>query len=71
MSIKVYADSNNILDEALGEANDHVLVLGCGLLLEEFSPEFVYIEGAHNTIAEQQFGWIAFFHKQNCKYIQH
>jgi hypothetical protein len=49
-SIKVYTDHANLMRDALG------MILDCvyqwRLLLEEYGPNIVYIEGIHNTIAD-------------------
>ncbi len=49
-SIKVYADHTNLIRDALGMTLDRVYQWR--LLLEEYGPEFVYIKGIHNTVAD-------------------
>ncbi len=49
-SIKVYTDHKNLTRDALGLTSDRVYQWR--LLLEEYAPKIVYIEGIHNTVAE-------------------
>jgi hypothetical protein len=49
-SIKVYTDHANLIRDALGMTSDRVY--WWRLLLEEYGPKIVYINGIHNTIAE-------------------
>jgi hypothetical protein len=49
-SIKVYTDHANLIRDALGMTSDRVY--RWRLLLEEYGPEFVYIKGIHNTVAD-------------------
>ncbi len=46
-TIKVYTDHKNLTQDTLGLTSDRVYCWQ--LLLEEFSPEIVYIKGIHNT----------------------
>jgi hypothetical protein len=48
--IKVFTDHTNLMRDALGLTSDRVYQ--CRLLLEEYGPKIVYIEGIHNTIAD-------------------
>lgn len=48
--IKVYTDHKNLIQDALGLASDRVY--RWRLLLEEYGPEFVYIKGIDNTVAD-------------------
>ena len=48
--IKVYTDHKNLTRDALGLTSDRVH--RWRLLLEEFAPENIYIEGIHNTVAD-------------------
>eukprot|EP00804_Cyclotella_cryptica_P020334 CCRYP_014060-RA/>CCRYP_014060-RA protein AED:0.31 eAED:0.31 QI:0/-1/0/1/-1/1/1/0/510 len=48
--IKVFTDHKNLIQDALGLTSDRVYWLR--LLLEEYGPEIVHIEGIHNTIAD-------------------
>jgi hypothetical protein len=49
-TIKVYIDHKNLTQDALGLPSDRVYCWQ--LLLEEFSPEIVYIKGIHNMVAD-------------------
>jgi hypothetical protein len=49
-NIKVFTDHANIMRDALGLTLDRVYQWR--LLLEEYGPKIVYIEGIHNTIAD-------------------
>jgi hypothetical protein len=49
-SIKVYTDHKNLTRDALGLTSDRVY--RWRLLLEEYAPEIVYIEGIHNTVTD-------------------
>jgi hypothetical protein len=49
-SIKVYTDHANLIRDALGMTSNHAY--RWRLLLEEYTPEIVYIKGIHNTIAD-------------------
>ena len=46
--ITVYMDHKNLIQETLGLTLD--LVYQWRLLLEEYSPNIVYIKGIHNTV---------------------
>ena len=48
--IKVYTDFKNLKEDALGTASDRVY--RWRILLEEFAPEIVYINGINNTVAD-------------------
>ncbi len=48
--IKVYTDHKNLTRDALGLTSDRVY--RWQLLLEEYSPEIIYINGIHNTVAD-------------------
>ena len=48
--IKVFTDHKNLTRDALGSTLDRVY--RWRLLLEEFSPEIVYIKGINNTVAD-------------------
>jgi hypothetical protein len=48
--IKVYTNHKNLIREALGLTSDRVY--RWRLLVEEYTPEIVYIKGAHNTVAD-------------------
>ena len=48
--IKVFTDHKNLTRDALGSTSDRVY--RWRLLLEEFSPEIVYIKGINNTVAD-------------------
>jgi hypothetical protein len=48
--IKVYTDHKNLTRDALGLTSDRVY--HWRLLLEEYAPEIIYIQGIHNTVAE-------------------
>jgi hypothetical protein len=48
--IKVYTDHKNLTRDALGLTSDRVY--HWWLLLEEYSPEIIYIKGIHNTVAD-------------------
>ena len=48
--IKVYTDHKNLVQDTLGLSSDHVY--HWQLLLEEFSPNIVYIKGIDNTVAD-------------------
>jgi hypothetical protein len=48
--IKVFTDHTNLMRDALGLASDQVYQWR--LLLEEYGPKIVYIEGIHNTMAD-------------------
>ncbi len=48
---KVYNDQKNLMRDALGSTSDQIYQWK--LLLEEYGPESVYIEGIHNTIADE------------------
>eukprot|EP00804_Cyclotella_cryptica_P008310 CCRYP_016501-RA/>CCRYP_016501-RA protein AED:0.22 eAED:0.21 QI:0/0/0/1/0/0/2/0/361 len=47
--LKVYTDHKNLIQDALGLTSDRVY--RWRLLLKEFGPEILYIEGIHNTVA--------------------
>jgi hypothetical protein len=47
--IKVFTDHKNLMRDAQGLTSDQVY--RWRLLLEEYGPEIVYIEGIHNTVA--------------------
>jgi hypothetical protein len=47
---KVYTDHQNLIRDALGLTSDRVH--RWRLILEEYSPEIVYIKGIHNTVAD-------------------
>ena len=47
--LKVSTDHKNLIQDALGLTSDRVYQWR--LLLEEFVPEIVHIEGIHNTVA--------------------
>ncbi len=49
-SIKVYTDHANLIRDALGMTSDRVYLWS--LLLEEYGPEIVYINGIHKTVAD-------------------
>ncbi len=49
-SIKVYTDHANLIRDALGMPSDWMY--RWRLLLEEYGPKIVYIEGIHNTVAD-------------------
>ena len=49
-NIVVYTDHKNLIQEALGLTSDRVY--RCGLILEEYGPEIIYIKGIHNTVAD-------------------
>jgi hypothetical protein len=49
-SIKVYNDHATLIRDALGMTSDRVY--RWRLLLEEYGPKIVYIEGIHNTVAD-------------------
>ncbi len=49
-TIKVYTDHKNLTQDALGLNSDRVY--HWQLLLEEFTPEIVYINGMHNTVTD-------------------
>ncbi len=49
-TIKVYTDHKNLARDALGLTSDRVY--RWQLLLEEFTPEIVYIKGIHNLVAD-------------------
>jgi hypothetical protein len=49
-TIKVYTDQKNLSQDALCLTSDRVY--SWQLLLEEFAPEFVYIKGIHNLVAD-------------------
>ncbi len=49
-NIKVFTDHANLMRDALGLTLDQVYQWR--LLLEEYEPEIVYIEGIHNTVAD-------------------
>ncbi len=49
-SIKMFTDHANLIRDALGMTLDHVYQWR--LLLEEYGPKIVYIEGIQNTIAD-------------------
>ena len=51
--IKVYIDHKNLIRDALGLTSDRVYQWR--LLLEEYAPEIVYINGIHNTVADAIF----------------
>ncbi len=48
--IKVFTDHTNLMRDAPGLTTDRVYQ--CRLLLEEYWPNIVYIEGIHNTVAD-------------------
>ncbi len=48
--IKVFTDHNNLTRDALGLTSDRVYCWR--LLLEEYTPEIIYIEGIHNTAVD-------------------
>ncbi len=48
--IKVYTDHKNLTRKALGLTSDRVY--RWQLLLEEYAPEIIYIEGIHNTVSD-------------------
>ncbi len=47
--IKVYTDHKNLTRDALGLTSDRVYCWW--LLLEEYAPQIIYINGIHNTVA--------------------
>jgi hypothetical protein len=47
--IKVFTNDTNLMRDALGLTSDRVYQ--CRLLLEEYRPKIVCINGIHNTIA--------------------
>ncbi len=49
-SIKVYTDHKNLTRDALGLTSDRVY--RWRLLLEEYTPDIVYIKGVHNTVTD-------------------
>jgi hypothetical protein len=49
-NIKVFTDHTNLMRDALGLTSDQVYQWR--LLLEEYGPKIVYIEGIHNTMAD-------------------
>jgi hypothetical protein len=49
-NIKVFTDHDNLLKDALGLTSDQVYQLR--LLLEEYGPKIVYIQGIHNTVTD-------------------
>jgi hypothetical protein len=49
-TIKVYTDHKNLTRDALGLPSDRVYCWQ--LLLEEFAPEIVYINGIHNSVTD-------------------
>ena len=49
-NIKVFTDHANLMRDALGITSDRVYQWR--LLLEEFRPKIIYIEGIHNTVAD-------------------
>ncbi len=48
--IKVFTDHTNLMRDALGLTLDQLY--RWRLLLEEYGPKIVYIEGIHNTMAD-------------------
>jgi hypothetical protein len=48
--IKVYTDHKNLTRDVLGLTSDRVY--HWRLLLEEYSPDIIYIKGIHNTVAD-------------------
>ncbi len=48
--IKVFTDHTNLTIDALGLTSDRVYQLW--LLLEEYTPNIIYIKGIHNTVAD-------------------
>ena len=48
--IKVYTDHKNLTRDALGLTSDRVYCWR--LLLEEYAPEIIHIQGIHNTVAD-------------------
>jgi hypothetical protein len=48
--IKIYTDHKNLTRDALGLTSDRVY--HWQLLLEEYSPEIIYIKGIHNTVMD-------------------
>jgi hypothetical protein len=48
--IKVFTDHKNLMRDALVLTTDQVY--RWRLLLEEYGPKIVYIEGIHNTVAD-------------------
>ncbi len=61
-TVQVYADHNNLSQDALGLTSDKVY--RWGLLLEEFAPEIVYVTGIHNTVGDAIF-WLDYNPKVN------
>ena len=49
-SIKVFTDHKNLTRDASGLTSDRVC--RWRLILEQYSPKIVYIEGIHNTVAD-------------------
>ncbi len=60
--IKVYTDHKNLTRDALGLTSDRVYCWR--LLLEEYTPEIIYIKGIHNTLADTILG-LEYDHKLN------
>ncbi len=48
--IKVYTDHKNLTRDALGLTADRVY--RWQLLLEEYTPEIIYMKGIHNTVPD-------------------
>ena len=48
--IKVYTDHKNLIQDALGLTSNQVY--WWQLLLEEYGPEIIHIEGIHNKVAD-------------------
>ena len=48
--IKVFTDHKNLTRDALGLTSDRVY--RWQLLLEEYAPKIIYINGIHNTVAD-------------------
>jgi hypothetical protein len=48
--LNVYTDHKNLTQEGLGLTSDRVT--HWRILLEEYSPEIIYIKGIHNTVAD-------------------
>jgi hypothetical protein len=49
-NIMVYTDHKNLTRDALGLTSDRVYQWW--LLLEEYTPQIIYIKGIHNTVAD-------------------
>ena len=49
-TIKVYTDHKNLIQYALGSTSDRIY--RWRLVLEEYGPEIIYIEGIHNIVAD-------------------